>query len=178
MAIVESTQSWSGTEQAQGVPVVSQRSEKPLHRIGAVRRQQGMSLRSVARQLGTDVRTLRNQEEESTNLTLRDLYRWQEALEVPVADLLEDQGAALSRPVMERAKMLRLMKTAAAILERADSAPLKRMAQMMVEQLVEIMPELEGVSAWHTVGQRRSLDELGAVAERTVPDNVLFERHD
>jgi len=178
MAIVESTQSWSVAEQASGVPVVQQHSEKPLHRISTVRRQQGMSLRSVARQLGSDVRTLRSQEEESADLSLSDLYRWQQALDVPVADLLEDPGATLSRPVMERAKMLRLMKTAAAILERAESAPIKRMAQMMVEQLVEIMPELEGVSAWHTVGQRRSLDELGAVAERPVADSLLFERHD
>ena len=100
MAIVESTQSWSATDQAPGVPVVQPRSEKPLHRISTVRRQQGMSLRSVARQLGTDVRTLRSQEEESADLMLSDLYRWQQALEVPVADLLEDPGAALSRPVL------------------------------------------------------------------------------
>jgi len=177
MAIVEDTGMWV-------VPLASvaspaQRSEKPLHRIGEVRREQGTSLRSVARNLGTDIRLLRMQEEENYDLKLSDLYRWQEALEVPVADLLVETAEPLSRPVMERAKMLRVMKTAQAILEKGESAPIKRMAQMLVEQLVELMPELKGVSAWHTVGQRRSLDELGAVATRMVSDHTLSDfRHD
>jgi transcriptional regulator with XRE-family HTH domain len=178
MAIVEDTGTWV----VPLAPVASspaKRSEKPLHRIGEVRREQGTSLRSVARNLGTDIRLLRMQEEENYDLRLSDLYRWQQALEVPVADLLVETAEPLSRPVMERAKMLRVMKTAQAILEKAESAPVKRMAQMLVEQLVELMPELKGVSAWHTVGQRRSLDELGAVAQRVVSDHVISDyRHD
>ena len=42
-------------------------------------------------------------------------------------------------------------------------------------QLVELMPELEGVSAWHAVGQRRTLDEVGRVAERRMPDHLFAE---
>ena len=45
------------------------------------------------------------------------------------------------------------------------------MAQMMVEQLVEVMPELKEVSPWHQFGQRRSLDEFGRVMERTISDD-------
>jgi hypothetical protein len=74
----------------------------------------------------------------------------------------------LSRPVLERARMIRLMKTAQAILERSSSTSIRRMAQMLIEQLNEIMPELQHVGAWHSVGQRRSLNELGRIVERTV----------
>jgi len=178
MAIVEDTGSWTMSMPMPSVASSEPRSDKPLHRISEVRREQGTSLRSVARNLGTDIRLLRLQEEENYDLRLSDLYRWQEALEVPVADLLVESSEPLSRPVMERAKMLRVMKTAQAILEKGESAPIKRMAQMLVEQLVELMPELSGVSAWHTVGQRRSLDELGAVAQRVIPDDIVGDhRH-
>ena len=55
---------------------------------------------------------------------------------------------------------------------------LQRMAQMMVEQLVEIMPELKEVSPWHTFGQRRSLDDYGRVTERRISDDVFQSRED
>jgi transcriptional regulator with XRE-family HTH domain len=147
--------------------------EQRLHRIRTVRLQQGVSLRSAARHIGTDVRSLRRQEQESTDLRISDLHKWQKALDVPLMELVEDTDEPLSRPVMERARLIRLMKTAAAIHERSPSEALKRMAETMVNQLVEIMPELKEVSPWHTYGQRRSLDEYGRVAERCVSDEFL-----
>jgi hypothetical protein len=114
------------------------------------------------------VRSARQEEEESTDLTLSQLYEWQRILDVPVTELLTESDDPLSRPVLERARMVRVMKTAQAILEKAPSAPIKRMAQMLVEQLTEVMPELATVSPWHSVGQRRSLDDLGRTAEQTV----------
>jgi transcriptional regulator with XRE-family HTH domain len=159
------------------VPIVSARKSspepQPLHRIREIRLREGVSLRSAARQMGTDIRSLRLQEQESTDLRLSDLRRWQQALEVPLSELVVDDEMPLSRPVMERARMIRLMKTAAAIQERAPSLGIKRMAQMMVEQLVEIMPELKEVSPWHQFGQRRSLDEYGRVMERTISDETF-----
>lgn len=146
---------------------------KPLHRIRTVRLQQGVSLRSAARQTGTDIRQLRLQEQESTDLRLSDLRKWQKALDVPLSELLAEPEGPLSRPVMERARMVKLMKTAAAILERSEAAGISRMAQMLVDQLIEIMPELEDVSPWHNFGQRRSLDELGAVMERCLSEDSL-----
>ena len=44
----------------------------------------------------------------------------------------------------------------------------------MKDQLIEIMPELADVGAWHTVGQRRSLDDLGCVFERRLSDDILL----
>ncbi len=155
-------------------PVSQQRKTgQPLHRVREVRLEQGMSLRSAARHLGSDVRTLRQQEQESTDLHLSDLHNWQKALNVPLVDLLEENDACLSRPVLERARMLRLMKTAMAIHAKTESVGLQRMAQMMVDQLVEIMPELKEVTAWHTFGQRRGLDEYGQVMARRIADESL-----
>jgi transcriptional regulator with XRE-family HTH domain len=143
----------------------------PLHRISAVRRQQGMSLRRISRLSRTNIHRLELEEQGSTDLPLSRLYWWQEVLEVPVADLLVDNDASLSAPVLERARMVRIMKTAAAILEKADNPRISRLAETLRTQLLEVMPELEGVAAWHSVGQRRTLDELGRIAEHTYPDD-------
>lgn len=152
-----------------------QQSTVKLHRIRTVRMQQEVSMRTAARRSGVDVRTLRRQEQENTDLSLSDLHRWQEALDVPIAELVEEPGAHLSKSVMERAKMVRLMKTATSIQEKAQTDSLSRLAQVMVDQLVDMMPELEGVSAWHEFGQRRSLDEYGRAAERSLSYDALIQ---
>ena len=145
----------------------------PLHRIGAVRREQGITVRTAARQLGVDAAEVRRQEMPTTNLSLAELFKWQELLDVPVADLLVDPGTPLSRPVLERARLLRIKKTAAAILETTHSVGIRRMAQTMVDQLLELMPELAEVGAWHSVGQRRSLDDYGRVMEQRISADVF-----
>jgi transcriptional regulator with XRE-family HTH domain len=148
-------------------------AETRLHRISEVRRQQKVSLRSVARATGTPEHVLRQQEKESSDITLNELYAWQAALQVPVEDLLMEPERPLSRPVMERARLVRLMKTAAAIRENSDSERIERLAHTLAEQLIEVMPELAEVSPWHAVGQRRTLDEYGRAAERMYPDHLL-----
>jgi len=90
----------------------------------------------------------------------------QKALDVPLAELLVESEDSLSGPVMERARMVRLMKTAAAIKERAEGTPIGRLAEMLSEQILEIMPELSDVGPWHSVGQRRTSTDLGRVFER------------
>ena len=137
-----------------------------FHRIQEIRRREGMSLRSAARQLGCDTRTVRMQEQATTDLKISDLHRWQKALDVPLAELLVESEDSLSGPVLERARMVRLMKTAAAIKERADGTPVGRLAEMLNEQILEIMPELADVGPWHSVGQRRSTNDFGRVFER------------
>ena len=49
------------------------KSSRRMHRISTVRQRQGVSLRSVARQLRIDVRRLRAQEDESADLMLSTL---------------------------------------------------------------------------------------------------------
>ena len=146
-----------------------------LHRIRTVRRQQGISLRTAARHLGANIREIRDQENESADLRLSDLYRWQAALDVPLEELLVESERPLSRPVLERAKMVRLMKTAAAILEMAPTTQIDRLARRMVDQLIEMMPELKGVAPWHSVGQRRTPDEFGQIVQRRISEHFFDE---
>jgi hypothetical protein len=44
---------------------------------------------------------------------------------------------------------------------------------MLVEQILELMPELADVTPWHTAGSRRSLDDVGRTARFTVSDDVF-----
>ena len=152
-----------------------QTGDQRLHRISVVRQQQGISLRTAARQMGEHASKLKAQEQGSTDLTLSQLYAWQKVLDVPVSDLLLEAEGPLSRPVMQRAQMLRLMKTAAAISESATNEPMRRMTENLVNQLIEIMPELREVGAWHSVGQRRSQDEYGMAYERRLADEGLAD---
>jgi transcriptional regulator with XRE-family HTH domain len=150
-----------------------QTADQPLHRVAEVRQQQGVSLRTAARHMNKDMATVRQQEKPTTDMRLSELAAWQQVLDVPLVELLVDSGAPLSRPVMERARLVRLMKTAASIKEKSESIELKRLAKTLTDQLIEIMPELAEISAWHSVGQRRSLDEMGRVAERRLRDDFF-----
>lgn len=155
----------------------AQSGPKPLcrHRIRTVRRQQGMSLRTAARQLGLSTREVLVQEDETCDLRLSDLLRWQAVLDVPLLELLVEPDMPLSRPILHRAQLVRLMKTAAAILECATAPRVRRLAENLVDQLTEWMPELKGVAAWHSVGQRRTGDEYGRILERPVSDEMFSE---
>src|SRR6185369_3440240 len=147
--------------------------KKPLHRIADVRRRQGVSVRSAARRMHTSIDQVRRQEEPGCDMLLSELLRWQHALEVPVGDLLVESDAPLSEPVLTRARLLRIMKTVKAIEETATSSSIQRFAAMLEQQLIEVMPELKDVSAWHSIGQRRSPNELGRTAERSLPDSMF-----
>jgi len=176
MSIVEWNSESAGALNGNGRPLSQETNKlpkRPLHRLAAVRRQQGLSQRNIARRLNLDISEARLQEEETTDLPLSILYQWQKVLEVPIAELLVDSDAPLSPPVMERARMVKVMKTVAAIVEKATTPSMKRMVQMLCNQMLEIMPELADVAPWHTIGQRRTLDEYGRVVERQLPDDMF-----
>ena len=164
MSIIDHTAPAAGDRgrAAMEIPV----ADRPLHRLAQIRRREGISRRTVARRLNTDVAGVRGQEKEDADMLLSTLYRWQEALGVPVTELLVDSNDPLSTPVLKRAQMVRLMKTARTILQRTHQLSIQRMAQMLIEQLLEIMPELQCVTPWHAVGQRRTRTELGQAARR------------
>lgn len=153
------------------VVVPSAANKKPMHRIAAVREEQGISTRRICKLLSIDPATLRAHEDERSDLKLSDLYRWQRALGVPVADLLVDSELPLSAPVLTRAKLVRVMKTATAMMEKCRGPAMERLGQTLIDQLVDLMPELRDVGPWNAVGQRRSQQEFGRIAERPYPDN-------
>lgn len=149
------------------------KSGRKYHRIQEVCIQQGATIRSLSRKMDITASEIREQENPQADLRISDLLRWQQVLEVPLADLLVDNEGPLSEPVGHRAGMLRVMKTAKAILETTHDRSTKRLASMLVTQLTDLMPELAEVSAWHTVGQRRTQNEMGRIVDRTIPDNFF-----
>jgi transcriptional regulator with XRE-family HTH domain len=165
---MESADRLAATETASSAGSVSP-AGKPLHRIASVRRRQGVALRTVARVLNIEVEEAARQEQEDCDLPLSVLQKWQAVLDVPIGELLVESDEILSGPVLERARLVRVMKTAATLLEKAEGARCRRLAETLIQQLVEIMPELEGIGPWHEyVGPRRRRDECGRIAERQV----------
>ena len=149
-----------------------------MHRLCAARRREGISLRNMARLLGITMQDVRQQECKATDLPLSVLHKWAKVLGLPVAELVQEPGDSLSTPLVNRAHLVLVMKTAMAILERTGDPQTERLAQTMVDQLMEIMPELRGVGAWNAVGKRRTVDELGVAAERRLSDEVFMNAVD
>jgi transcriptional regulator with XRE-family HTH domain len=174
LGIINCSASGMGLPDARKVPT----GKRPLHRLGMVRRLQGISRRTMARRLNTEVAAVRLQERETADLLLSKLYEWQQVLDVPVAELLVEAGDPLSTPVLQRALLVRVMKTAQAILGQAKQVRVRRMAQTLVDQLIEIMPELAEVGPWHAVGKRRRRDEYGAVVQRRLSEDVFLDLKD
>jgi transcriptional regulator with XRE-family HTH domain len=159
---------------AGGNPGPRRSRSRRLHRIAEVRQQQGVTLRNVARRLGIEIAVIRRQEQPDADLRISDLLKWQHVLEVPLSDLLEEGEGQLSGPVLARSRMVKLMKTAAAIREQVgNEGQATRLIRQLIEQILEIMPELADVTPWHTVGQRRTLDDVGRVAQHPVSDDLF-----
>ena len=159
---------------AGGNPGPRRSRSRRLHRIAEVRQQQGVTLRNVARRLGIEIAVIRRQEQPEADLRISDLLKWQHVLEVPLSDLLEEGEGQLSGPVLARSRMVKLMKTAAAIREQVgNEGQATRLIRQLIEQILEIMPELADVTPWHTVGQRRTLDDVGRVAQHPVSDDLF-----
>ena len=67
------------------------------------------------------------------------------------------------------------MKTAMAMQRQARSEAERRLARLLTEQLLEIMPELKEVSGWPAVGHRRRADEVGRIGENPISEDWLHE---
>jgi transcriptional regulator with XRE-family HTH domain len=176
MSIVNIDTTNSETPQEVEVSVPTGDGQRPLHRLAMVRRLQGLSRRTVARRLNIDVDQLRDQERQSADLTLSAMYAWQKALDVPICELLVETDDSLASPVLARSRLVRLMKTVLAVRDQARQESIRRMAQTMCDQLVEIMPELANIGPWHAVGKRRRLSELGMAAQRRLGEEVFIDR--
>jgi transcriptional regulator with XRE-family HTH domain len=157
------------------IPQALERPTKGLQKLSSARRRQGLSIRCVAQRLGRTVSEVRAQEDERADMLVSELYRWQAALEVPIEELLEEPEDALSTMVSVRAQLLKVMKTAMAMRRQARSEAERRLARLLTEQLLEIMPELKEVSGWPAVGHRRRADEVGRIGENPVSEDWLHE---
>ena len=152
---------------------VTRPSQQPLHRAAEVFQQEGISLRSIAGRMNISAGQARAELDTRWDLRLSELYRWQAALNVPVVDLLVHPGNGLSGSVQLRARLLKLMKTVRSIQEKSEDEAIDRLATRLAGQLMDLMPELKNVSSWPSIGQRRTLDELGAIVERILPESFF-----
>jgi transcriptional regulator with XRE-family HTH domain len=154
---------------------ISPAPKRPLHRLREVRQREGLSRCRVARLLGISIREVEQQEQPSTDMLLSDLQRWKKALGVPVTDLLDDSNDELSPLVHLRARLLRVMKTVRTIQERARQASMQRLATMLADQLVEVMPELKDITAWPLEGKGRRDRDYGQAFYRRLTVQPLEE---
>lgn len=150
------------------------KAEASLHRIAMVRRRQGVSLRTVSRHWNMELSEVRRQQQEDTDLPLSQLYRWQQMLGVPVAELLVEEGQTLSDPIRNRGQLVKIMKTAVTLKETAREVRVQRLVATLISQLTELMPELAEVGPWHGSGNRRTLDDLGRAVDYRLTDDALY----
>ncbi len=148
---------------------------KRLHRIATVRKRQGMSLQTAARKMHAKVRQLLEQENESADVPLSTVYAWQKILGVPLTELLIEEEGELASPVLQRARMIRIMKTAVTIRQATDIVVIKRLADRLSDDLIEIMPELKHVTPWPAVGSRRAVGQTGRILDHQVPEDHFFD---
>jgi transcriptional regulator with XRE-family HTH domain len=164
----------NGTGPKARITVMTGNHQTRFHRIATVRKRQGMSLRSVARRLGIKVRQVLEQEDETSDLRLSTLRAWHRALDVPLTELLVEADGDLSTPVLQRARMIRVMKTVAAIRQESDMEAIKHLADRLYDDLTDIMPELKDVSPWPAIGSRRPAGDCGRIMEQRIADDSFL----
>jgi hypothetical protein len=149
-----------------GIACDSHGSSHALHRLAEARKSQGVSVANLARRLAMEATEVRIQENPNTDIWLSQLYKWRDILDVPVAELLIAPEDSLDDPIKSRATLVRIMKTVRSILETTREKQTIYMAQTLFDQLVNIMPELQEVSAWPSVGQSREFKDYGQAIYR------------
>ncbi len=84
---------------------------------------------------------------------------------MPVTELLTEPEGGLTDTIAQRARLVRVMKTIEALRAHAESPAMRRIADRLRDQLLEIMPELDEITAWPREGSRRQPHEGGRVVE-------------
>lgn len=149
-----------------------EKSAKPLQRLREIRNQQDISIRSLSRRMNVTASEVRMQEDPLFDLRLSALYRWQQALGVPAAELLVEPNDGLSAPIQLRARLLRMMKTIATILDQPQSDRTTHLIANLKNDILEVMPEVEDVDRWHGSSSDRSGDIAAAVIRQI--DDAFF----
>jgi hypothetical protein len=154
-------------------PLPAANGAQPMQRLAEVQREQSISDRTMASRLELSMEELRRQKSPEADLPLSALYRWHEALDVPIADLLVEPGPALAPVVERRARLVKTMKTVRSLQLAADSPEIGVLVERLAEQLIELMPELVNVDSWPIVGKRRSTGDISPLEERMLPDETM-----
>ena len=151
----------------------STEKQPTLNRIQEVRLTEDVTLGTIARKMGKTASQLKKEECPEADLRISDLVRWQSALNVPLIDLLVEPEYGVSDMIRTRGCLVRVTKTANSILRNSQTPEMQYLAQTLIDQLVEIMPELKDQGAWHDRGVPRPATEPGKIAEYIVDSDWL-----
>ena len=154
-------------------PGIEAKSMQPLHRLKEIRAQQDVTLRALSRKMHVPMREVRAQEDPSCDLPLTALYRWQQALRVPAAEILVEPGDKLSSPVNIRARLLRMMKTIVTILDKPQPERTKNLLENLRNEILAVMPEIENIDRWHGSSNARGGDDIAAAVLRQIDEELL-----
>lgn len=114
-----------------------------MNLLGEARTAQGVSLESISRFLGMTPRQIKALEDSSYDPRVSEIHKWQKALDIPISELISECECELSGPILSRAKMVRLMKTAISLREAEKMK--STLSQLLIDQILEIMPELSSM---------------------------------
>jgi hypothetical protein len=145
------------------------------HRIAEVMEQERVSPRAAALRMNLTQSQVQAEANPASDLRISDLYRWQAALEVPLAEMLREPGNELSPQVRFRSSLLKIMRTVRSLQDHTDGGRTRNLVMTLAGQLLELMPELKHVSAWPVFGQRRRSEEMGAIADKRVSDDFFVD---
>ena len=151
----------------------SEKSARPLHFIASTLRKQNATLAGCARRLGLSPSEAAAQIRPDADLTLSQLYAWRAVLDVPTSELLPLDDV-VPDPIRNRALLLRTMKTARQLEDLSRGTRLEPAVASLVDQLIELMPELAEVPAWPSIGQSRVPREPGGATRRVDADFSRF----
>lgn len=129
----------------------------------------GKSVRSAAKKMELDKKEISRQIKPECPITLAQLFRWAEYLDTPVVELICDPDDEMDPRVAMKATLIRAMKAVNSLEEVSDQRA-TRLIQYLKEQLLDIMPELEGVKAFPIVGQRKNKEDLARIEEEQIQD--------
>ncbi|MBP3556421.1 MAG: hypothetical protein J6K20_01795 [Thermoguttaceae bacterium] len=149
------------------------KSARPLHFIASTLRKQNATLAGCARRLGITLSEAAAQARPDADLTLSQLYAWRAVLDVPTSELIPFDDV-VPDPIRNRALLLRTMKTARQLQDLSRGTRLEPAVASLVDQLIELMPELAETPAWPSVGQSRAPREPGSATRRVDADFSRF----
>ena len=149
-------------------------SASTRHRLADAMQCEGVSPRAMALRLGIPLGELNRRMHPGFDPTLSEIYDWGAALGVPIGDLLDEPNESLSESVRRRAELIRVMRTVETLHQKFADSPQQLLTRQLKDDLIEMMPELAHVSTWPSVGQRRTMDEYGALAEHPIAAFDVF----
>ncbi len=147
---------------------------KPLHRLEAARLEQHVTRRSLARRMGVTVAVVKQEERSDADVAVSTLRRWEQALQVPVVELLDSPLDTLAPDVAARARLVRALGLAKALMAHSSGRSRETAAEI-VDHLSQLVPDARHVRALLS-GNGRQPVRYGRAAERPV-STTMFGFH-